>query len=178
MERVKDEFDPERCQHVIPSQGQCSLRAVPGCTNCAAHGGVSQNKKLVAGELRNYRLNKFRAEIAGKANNDHIKNLSEEIGILRQILEETINACADEYDLISKSTAISDMVVKIEKLVSSCARIDGALKKVLDEGAAMQFANEAVEIVARHVEDEDAREAIANELEESLTRLLKSKADG
>ena len=58
------------------------------------------------------------------------------------ILEEVLNKCKDSKDLILKSSVISDLVVKVEKLVSSCHKMEGSMGQLLDKSAILQFAAE------------------------------------
>jgi len=151
-----DEDDPNRCQGITKT-GQCPYLADAGLNFCAMHKGMSDTIAR-NNNIRNYRLTKFKAEIEQKADSSSIKSLREEIGITRQLLETIINRCEDETDLMIHSNKISDIVLKIEKLVSSCHRLEKSTGQLLDKSAIIQVAAMFVEIVSEFVSDEDQAE--------------------
>ena len=162
------EDSPDRCQS-LNSRGQCIFKKLDGSSFCAMHGG---NKAIQAKEkesLNNYRLTKYQTRINNFTTNPSIKSIREEIGILRMLLEETINKCIDSNDLIMYASKISDLVMKIEKLVSSCHRLENKLGLMLDKMAALQLSNEIVTIISDHVTDPEAVDSIAN----GIANLLK-----
>lgn len=169
-ERVEPD-DPRRCQHMIPSKGQCPLVQVEGSKFCVNHGGSIALKREKDKILRNYRLNKFHQEIKEKSDSSEIKSLRDEIGILRHIMQEKLNACQDTHDLLLQSGPISDLVMKIDKVVVSCNRLENQLGGMLDTTQAFQFAAEVVDIVGKHVDDEEALAAISDDLAQTITRL-------
>lgn len=173
-ERVEDD-DPRRCQAVISSTGQCHNKAIDGSTFCAAHGG---NKAVQAEEKKQlgmYRLKKYQARLKDFSEADKIKSLRDEIGMLRILIEERWNQCHSDLDLMLHSSVLSDLVMKVEKLVTSCNRLEGQLGTMLDKTQALQLGSEVVEIVARHVENEDTLCQIAEEIIESINRLSKGR---
>lgn len=171
MERAHSEDDRHRCQ-ATNVQGQCRLRAVQLPTGdfasyCAVHGGTSQQKAAERESLRNYQLDRWKAKLLSKTNSPDIKSLRDEIGILRVILEERLNKCEDAHDLILQSGPISDMVMKIDRVVNSCHKLEGAMGLLLDKSAILQFAQQVIQILSNHV-DEDLLAVIASEINESI----------
>ena len=53
---------------------------------------------------------------------------------------------------------------KIEKLVKSIHELDKDLNQLLDKQILIQYAEQIITIIGNHVEDEDARFAIAKEI--------------
>lgn len=139
--------DPNRCQAIIPNKGQCLNRAVPGGTNCLVHGGNKQEESMRLASVRNYRLGKFQAELERHASSPALKSLRDEIAILRLTLEQRFQRCEDITDLILQSGPISDLVMKIERVVSSCHKLEGAMSQLLDKQAILQFANELIGLI-------------------------------
>lgn len=174
--RVSEPDDPNRCQAVVQGRGQCLNVAVEGTTTCPAHGGAANAKVVETRQLNMYRVKKYQARLSEFAEHDKIKGLRDEIGILRMLIEERMNICHSDLDLMLHSSVLSDLVMKVEKLVTSCNRLEGQLGSMLDKTQALQLGNEVVEIVARHVENEQVLEEIANEIIESIARLGKPKA--
>ncbi len=170
-ERIKDEDDPRRCQGVRPSQGQCTNVRVEGSEYCPAHGG---NKAFQAAEkagLRNYRLTKFKQRIQELGTSSHIISLRDEIGILRILIEEKINRCDDEVDLIMMSGPLSDLLMKSEKLVTSCNRLETKLGGLLDKTKVIQLAQTIVQIISKHLNDEQLLEAISEDILKAMEEL-------
>ncbi len=161
-QRVEDD-DPRRCQAVI-SVGQCTLISQPEKQYCILHCGPSHTKAAKEKDLKNYRLSKWQARCGEKANSNHLKSISDEIGILRMILEERINVCKDEYDLIAAAPIISDLVVKINILIQSLHKMETALGQMLHQNQVAQIIDSVVDIINKHVENAETMEAIADEL--------------
>src|SRR2546421_361414 len=80
---------------------------------------------------------KWQTRLDEFADNDKIKSLREEIGVLRILLEETMSRCHDTNELLLYSNKISELVIKIEKVVASCHRLENATGMLLDKSAAL-----------------------------------------
>lgn len=160
IERVDDLASPERCGGAT-AHGQCTNKQMPGSGFCKVHGG--RDKEAVKSK-RNYLLTKWQARVEDKADNDNIKNLREEIGIMRVLLEITLNRCDDETELILASSKISDMVGKIDGLVKSCHKLEGSMGNLLDKQAILQFAGEVIGIIGKHINDNVLLNLIADDI--------------
>jgi len=156
FEKITSDDDPERCQ-AITAYGQCLNKAVPGGKNCLAHGGNKQLEKQRKESLRNYQLGKFQAALEKQATSPNIKCLRDEIAILRILMQEKFNKCNDATDLILQSGPISDLVLKIDKVVTSCHKLEGSMGQLLDKTAILQFANEVIKIIAVELEGEEVK---------------------
>lgn len=151
-ERVTDPADPRRCQAVVQAHGQCMNVAVEGCVCCLAHGGARQARRLEENETRMYNLGKWRAKVSKFQDHDKIKSLREEIGLLRVMIDERMAMCQSETDLVLYSGPLSDMIMKVEKLVTSCNKLETHLGGILDKTQALQLGQEMVEIIGRHLD--------------------------
>jgi hypothetical protein len=159
IEKVEED-SPLRC-HGATARGQCINKKMPGSDFCKVHGGVD---KVAKESLRNYRLTKWQSRVNDKADQDNIKNLREEIGIMRILMETVINACTDENDLMMASAKIADMVGKIDGLVKSCHKLEGSMGHLLDKQAILQFAGQVIGIISKHIEDVEVLNKIADEI--------------
>jgi len=72
------------------------------------------------------------------------------------MMEEKLNQCNDFNDVILSSGAISDLALKIEKLVVSCHKLDGSMNQLLDKQAILQLASEMIKIIVDEVGDDTA----------------------
>ena len=153
--------DPWRCQSTMKT-GQCPNKATSLGGTCLVHGGNSHLQAEERKRITNYKLNKFRKSLERHASSPKLKTLNDEVAILRMLLEEQLNQCADVYDLTLKSHIVSDLVVKLEKLVKSCHTLEVSLGGVMDKNTLISFATDIIEIISSHVEDEAILTAISN----------------
>jgi len=146
--------------------------ALEGCTFCICHGGSTQRNAQKKQHESNYRLTKWQARLEQKASATGIKSLRDEVGILRMLLEEQLNKCEDTTDLLIHSGRISDLAMKLEKLVASCHKLEGSMGDLLDKTAILQFASEIVESVSDELKgDEKKINAIANKIMAAVGRI-------
>ncbi len=165
---IVDEDSPNRCQHIIPTQGQCKLEACEGSKYCPAHGGNKGFQAQEKKKLRNYQLNKFRVRISELGNTSEILSLKDEIGILRFLIEEKINRCTSDHDLLLMSGPLSDLIMKVDRIICSCSKLESKLGHLLDKSEILQFAQTVVSIISKHITDEDTLTTISNQILEAL----------
>ena len=175
IEKAEFPEDPERCKGVCAS-GQCpnkGLRRSDGSVHdfCKVHGGFASEKSEIRDNLRNYQLTKFKARHDRHASSPQIKNLRDEVGILRMMMEEKLNKCADDNDLILQSGAISDLALKIEKVVGSCHKLEGSMNQLLDKQAILQFASEMIAVISNEIKDPLVLDRITAKLMLAIGRL-------
>jgi hypothetical protein len=154
---------PNRCQ-ATNNKGQCFNLAVEDGTFCLAHGGNKQTESKKAASLKNYRAGQWQAKINRFSESSQIKDLREEIGILRMIMEERLTFCKTETDLLLHSHVISDLVMKIEKVVVSCNKLEASLGQHMDKTALMGFAQQVIQVISINIEDRELVDQVANEL--------------
>jgi hypothetical protein len=140
--------------------------------NCLAHGGNRAGEQLKKQELKNYRLDIWHAKVQRFGESNNIKSLRDEIGILRMLLEERLNTfCQTPNDLLLQSGTISNLIVHIEKLVTSCHKLEANMGEVLDRTALAQFAGKVIAVIVDIVED-------SNQLEKISTGILNILQEG
>ena len=164
-ERVSEADDPRRCQGIGP-HGQCMNVAAEGSKMCAAHGGNFAAVAEVKQKNRMYALGKWQNKVNKFTDSDELKSLREEIGIMRMMIQERLAMCKTEMDLMLFSGPLSDMIMKAEKLVASCNKMETQLGTTLDKNQAVQLGQEMVEIIGRHLEFMPDREAICRKVQE------------
>jgi len=99
-----------------------------------------------------YRLAKFQARVNELKEHNDVKSLRNEIGILRMILEEKMNRASNESELILMAGPLSDLVMKIEKLVSSCQRLENSLGNLLDKQQMKNIASQLMQTLSEVVD--------------------------
>jgi hypothetical protein len=170
FERAPYPEHPNRCQ-ATNAKGQCNnlgLVLEDGLYSeyCLAHGGNQAQAQQKKNSLRNYRLTvaRWKTKIDEKAEATGIKSLRDEIAILRVCLEERLNGCHEAADLILQSGPISDMVMKIERVVGSCHKLEGSMGHLLDKQAILQFAQVVIGIISKNITDESQINIVADEI--------------
>jgi len=173
MDNIKSvEADsPNRCQAVTP-KGQCLGAAAEGSKFCMMHGGNKAGEAKAAAGLRNYRLTRFNARLQQLGDSGEIKSLRDEIAILRMIMEERLNQCRDTMDLIYQSGPISDLVLKIEKVVTSCHKLELSAGSLLDKQAIMQFGSEMISLISATIKDEVQLAQISEAIYATIARTI------
>lgn len=152
IERVA-ENDPNRCQGVT-AFGQCQAKAIPGlrfCTMHAARGREVQKENV----HRNYLLGKWQAKVEQKKCSPDLKNLRDEIAILRMLLEERLQQCESPTDLLLHGSAISDLTLKIKAMVESCHKLEEKMGNVLDRQQILDFASRIITILGNELSGQD-----------------------
>ena len=157
FERCTDERDPDRCHGINrgTSGGQCMYKRVPGCNFCVRHGGYIQENANKATALKNYRLTQYAARVGDLSNNPEIKNLREEIGILRMTLEEVINQCESANKVLLYSEKITNLVDKIDKLVRSCQVMEEKNGSLMSRTDIINIADSIVTLIGDYIDDPD-----------------------
>ena len=162
--------NPDQCQGIM-STGQCHNKKVPGSDFCPIHGGNKAGYAQSQKDNNMYRLAKYRDRLDSMNSGSNLKSLNEEIGILRILLEEIINQIKTPAELLAFTPQISDLTVKIEKLVTSCHKLEKSLSKYLDKTSIVQLAQETVAIIGKYVNDSDITLQISEELAEVINRM-------
>jgi hypothetical protein len=163
--RITDEFDLDRCQGT-GTEGQCPYKAVEGGTLCLRHGGSKQIEAQTNKRLRVYHLEKWKERVGEFAGHTEIKSLHEEVGIMRMMLEETLNQCEDSADLLRYASKVTSMVDKISALVTSIDRMDS--RQALDPNTLMRLASEWIAIITCYVTDPVKLEELSGRLTNTL----------
>lgn len=163
----------KRCDFTLTNGGRCSNKIEPGCTRCPMHGANKQLEAQETKSLRVYRLAKHQVRVNELSDHGKVKGLREEIAILRLLLEGKFNQCKDEHELLLMSGPIADLVMKIEKIVSSCDRLEKSLGNLLDKTRIKQIASEMLNSVATRVKEVLLEEEVdEDKISEQLLELI------
>lgn len=162
IRRIEYDADPERCQALGIHDGQCINKAVTGGKFCMAHGGNRALQKQEKEKVRLYRLGQFQARLEEMSDSSILKSLHEEVGLLRMLLETVINKCDTDVVLVTNSHVISDLVMKIEKVVISTSKLEKSMGQHLDKAAILQFASEVINVITEHIDDTEIINKIAD----------------
>ena len=168
--------DPNRCQ-ATSANGQCTNLSVKNGRVCLVHGGNKVIEKQNKDGLKNYRLTKYSQRVSEFSNSSHIKDIRDEIGILRILLEEKFNACANQNELLLQASHISELIMKINTLVSSCHKLETLLGLVLDKATVVTIAEQTVAIISKYVKDANTLDDISNEIMDIIEKSSEPRAE-
>lgn len=144
-----DPADPNRCQgREGPGGGQCTFLAVPNQLYCLKHGGAAHEAIAEKKRVSLYRLQKWQERVDEFASSEQALSLRDEAGILRLQLESIHNMCDSPQDLLLYSSRMADLVMKIDKVVNSIAKIESKSTALLDKSAALILAGQIVDTIA------------------------------
>lgn len=127
--------------------------------------------------MRNYFLDdvNFQQEV-GRHITDDLKSLTEEIALARTLLERRLNGIKDDAELIASTAQITNMLLTIEKLVSSCHRIEQSLGVLIGREKVVELAKAVAEILLEELQDVPGYEAIIDRISTKLMSALAEKA--
>jgi hypothetical protein len=119
-----------------------------------------------------YYLKKWKERVDALSNSPSIKDLTQELGIMRMMLEEILNDCNDVQDLLRHSARVTSTVDKIQKLVETLDKIES--KSALQPAQLAHLANQWVQIINIHVKDPMVLEQLSDDLLKTIeaTQLL------
>lgn len=171
MHEKVGEKDPDRCQGLIangPHAGQCNYRASPGSKFCSLHGGhnaVNQEKKAA---IRNYKLRQYQERVGELADSTSIKDLREEIGIIRMTLEAILNQCENPNKLLIYSGQITNLVMMVSKLIQTCQQLEERNNNLLERKVVIIIADSIVTLIGQYITDPEVLNELGARICESV----------
>jgi hypothetical protein len=142
-----------RCDFTLSNGDLCGNMRVDGATRCPLHGANMQLAKEEHKSMRMYRLAKFQKKVDKFADHGKLKTLHEEVAILRMLVEEKINVCEDMTDLMMVSGPVTEMVMKVQKLVESCDRLEMKSGSLLNKTQIQNIATQLMQAVAAKINE-------------------------
>lgn len=154
---------PEVCQ-ANKGNGPCEYRAVPNGTTCLLHGGSIKQACEERKELRNYQLQGIYARRAAELSNSaNIKNLSDEIGLMRVALETVFNDIKTPNEMLLYTDKIEKLATSISKLTGDWQKLEERNKELLSRETVFAIVDAFLNKVIEHVADADVIEKLAGE---------------
>ena len=155
----------KQCEASTPAM-VCRHAAVDGTDYCPRHGGTMIRRRQAEKRLEMYHLKRWKKRVEEFAGHTEIKDLHEEIGIVRMMLEETLNKCDDPDDLLQNSGRITAMVDKVQALIATVDKMDA--RAALAPDVLTRLAAEWVQIICVYITDENQLEELSGRLASSL----------
>lgn len=135
---------------------------VEGSRYCGRHGANKEIEAARKASANQYRVQVWQQRMTEFTENDQVKSLRAEIGILRLLIETILNRCSNSEELLLYSNKISDLTMKLEKIVTACDKLDRSMGLMLDKGTALKLASDIVTLISEHVNDPEVVDAISN----------------
>jgi len=168
MQQVTDLSDPKRCQGQAPD-GQCRNRAEPEDKYCRLHG--SGQHLAEAKDKRSFLLAKAedKARLASVSDElEPVKELRDSIALQHMLIEKRYNLIQSDADLLASCGPLNQMLQTMERLVTSCHRIETNLGELLARHAVIALAKDMVQIVVDELEGLPGYEGIVDRITERL----------
>jgi hypothetical protein len=96
---------------------------------------------------------KWRANIERHGTPEAIKNLTEEIAILKMVLEELLESCKTSTELVMNQGPISNLVNNIANVINSFDKMQVRMGAMLNKTAIMNIAVTIVGILTQELKD-------------------------
>jgi hypothetical protein len=158
-------MDPDCCKGTTGSRG-CEYRAVPGTQFCPLHTSSAAAKSQEKKELRNYRLNSLLGDrVRELSDSGAVKNSTEEIALLRAILENIANNMSGPNDVLMYSDKIEKLTKEIRGQIETLQKIQERNKELMSRDHVMKLMDQIVGVVAGLITDPDMRRQLADHVE-------------
>lgn len=148
--------------------GQCSQEAIQGSRFCRKH----DHHKGATSEIGQYRIanQKIRDTVERHKSRQDMKNLKDEIAIVRSTLEGRLNLIDSDAELAAAAPVIKEMALTLEKLISSCHTMDVKLGNLLDKKALISLAQEIIQIITKELKPH--RATLSDEVVDLITESI------
>ena len=179
IRRVEWEFDPARCQAMIPTRGQCPLVQVEGSDYCPCHGGNKAAEAAEKGRMHRYRAAKYQTRLDELTDANSIKSLRDEIAVVRLLVQNHLKFTDDDAShLLLYAPVIQTLVRQVESLSVSCAIVENKLKEFMDTGNAMEMASDILYAVQKVLPDSEISQSVQSEMTEVLAGMYAESHGG
>ncbi len=173
--------DPHRCQASAAKYGQCQFMSMAGLypdeskyvgvCYCPQHSGprigMSNERKAVS----KYKLQLWQQRLEEFTETNSHKDLREEISMVRVLLETVWQECKDKSQLLIYAHKIGVLTLQLEKLVSSCERIEKNSGLHMDKTAAITLASRIVDVITAKIPDPELVDEISSGIIDVLKEL-------
>ncbi len=157
LERVST-TSPFRCQ-ASAKEGQCCNKRTPNSEFCSFHGGSSKERKFTQKKAISYKLQQFQEKrLTELISDDDLKNLREEIGLLRTLLELLLNTITESGKFVLFADKIMLLVSQIRKTVECTHLMESKTSELIDRRIVVMIAGNAIKIVATYVAETQHKE--------------------
>lgn len=141
------------------------------------HGGHAVAEREKERRIHDYRLLQYQARVDDFASSERVLSLRGEIGVTRMTLEQLLNRCKDDQDLLLASSRVTMLVQQLQKLVETSARVESKLGQMMDRGTLQALCDSIVQIISDHVENVDILGQIANKVAGAISEAARAAVE-
>ena len=162
--------DPRRCQ-ANNGRGQCEFLSSPPSKYCDSHArkmSASNHKARV----QHYLINDpdLQESMKRQSEIEEVRSLREEIHLVRSMVERRLNMVEDDDrgGMLLAFSNVNTYMQTLEKLISSCHRMEVSLGSLLTKASVFSLGQEIVLILAEELKDIDDYETIIDRISEQV----------
>jgi hypothetical protein len=170
-EKARYPNDPNRCQ-ATTRHGQCIKLAVENEIYCDYH--LRDRDAEDAQSLRAYMLtDPITSGAAGRHSQvEELKSLREEIALARAMIERRLNLVESNADFLQACGTVNTYLLTLERLITSCHKLEVNLGSLLSKGAIVSLAQEIVSILMEELSEIDDYEQIVDRISGRMIELI------
>ena len=101
----------------------------------------------------NYDVSYQSDKFVKKRDNSNISSLRDEIALTRIMIEEIWNGCSSSEQLFMYQQPLSDLIVKVERLVSAMHKMDLASQNYMDQKQLEGFCQDIINVLEDSIDD-------------------------
>ncbi len=162
--------DPQRCQ-ANNSHGQCEFLSSPPSQYCDTHARKMSASKHKA-RVQHYLINDpdLQESMKRQSEIEEVRSLREEIHLVRSMVERRLNMVEDDDrgGMLLAFSNVNTYMQTLEKLISSCHRMEVSLGSLLTKASVFSLGQEIVLILAEELKDIDDYETIIDRISEQV----------
>ena len=147
----------------------CDRVTEPDSEFCSSHGGKS-----------NYTFNsdRIRNAVSRKQHSDTLFSLREEVGLMRHVIESTINNNSDdESALAAISGLVTSQVETLSRILTSCQKLEIVSSTVMSIEEVNVLCSDIASIISDHVDDVEVVKSIATAIDDRLEELKEDQRE-
>jgi hypothetical protein len=103
---------------------------------------------------------------------EELKSLREEIALARAMIERRLNLVESDADFLQACGTVNTYLLTLERLISSCHKLEVNLGALLSKGAIVSLAQEMVGILMDELEHIDGYEQIVDRVSNRMVELI------
>lgn len=175
---IKDKNINQAAQDPDQRCHECGRQKVKGYDLCPLHlpgmAEVSTQREYMYQFHRSEYMRNLAAQIPGFSKGASKFDLSEELGILRLQLQETLNKCENDLDFLRNNQKISNTVDQIRRTVESSLKLDHKLGNLLSKDEMIIVAQKLLQTIEENVTDPNTIQKIVTSFQTILTEQIAS----
>lgn len=148
----------KKCKHSGP-KGMCPYDAIDSSVFCRKH--TNEKDRIMSYELNNPEI---RAAFQKQHSSEQLRSLSQEVALLRAMLQRRLNMVKSEAEEIDVWNQLTPAFNTIDKLVNSLQKLELETSIVLSKETATKLAQDIVAIITDELRDVEDRDTIVDRI--------------